>query len=182
MKKILAIGVLICLFVGAANEVDAQMAKMPYKGSVGVRGGFYNGATAKFFYKGMNAFELILAPKYGGGHIAGIFHKQKEFRRVLDLFWYYGFGFQGGYYEALKYYRATSPYHVANRKTFAFGINASIGIEYVFRSAPFNLFVEARPLMNFAHTDRYIEDVNGKNIMRWNKAWYDAAIGIRYAF
>ncbi|MDO9341554.1 MAG: hypothetical protein Q7T72_13650 [Bacteroidales bacterium] len=158
MKKI----VITCLIVFCLVSVSYAQ---DYKTGIGLRVGPYNGLTVKHFMGEKPAFELILATRWSGFVITGLYEIHNQAFNTERLKWYYGFGghigFWNGDYTHNYWGKVGTPYTVV-------GIDGILGLEYSFTEVPINIGVDWKPAIN---------------IVGYNNYWYDGgALSIRYIF
>src|ERR1043166_5975934 len=129
MKKLLLIhSILLLLFM---NGAFAQ----GYKTGIGVRGGVPNGITFKQFISETSAIEGIVAWRYKGTGIIGLFEMHRPAFGVENLHWFYGLG---GHVSFRSYYRETSA-------SLFVGIDGILGIEYQIPDIPFTISLDYKP-------------------------------------
>ncbi len=158
MKKfILSIVILISLSL----SVNAQN----YQTGIGIRGGLSNGITIKHFINSFNALEGIVAARWGGVLITGLFEFDNEFYNASGLTWYYGVGGHVGIWDVPRHAdwwvegEVTSP---------VIGADGIIGIEYTFPGFPISISLDWKPALN---------------LIGYTGAWADSgAFSIRYVF
>lgn len=139
MKKII-IGVIIFLSTGVLHAQD-------YQTSIGIRTGLSNGITIKHFVSRYNAFEGILAIRYGGFIASGLYEFNNELKEP-GLNWYYGIGGHLGYFNG---HRNSYPDWWGLNRDDSYtimGTDAIIGIEYTFYEAPISLSLDWKPGFN----------------------------------
>jgi hypothetical protein len=158
MRKIL-IALIFGLF-GLTTQVNAQT----YNTAVGLRGGLFSGVTIKHFISDNAAVEGILANRWGGIAIIGLYEIQMNLP-TEGLSWYYGGGAHLATYKRVKYYSSDATVRDGNVTTV--GIDGIIGLEYNFADFPLNLSLDAKP---------FFELING------NSQFLDIALSARYYF
>ena len=157
MKKILlAISILISVLL-TSNAQD-------YNTGIGFRGGPSNGLTVKHFISGNTALEGLLATRWDGLHITGLYEIHANAFDTPRLNWYYGFGGHIGFWDGTK-----NDYWFDNSDDYTvIGIDGIIGIEYNIEPIPFNISLDWKP---------------GLNIIGHQGFWSDeAALSIRFIF
>jgi hypothetical protein len=136
MRKIVLIFLLTVCILTFTNGQE-------YKTAVGLRGGFSNGLTVKQFIRGKSAFEGILATRYRGIELTGLYEIHNPAFEVEHLNWYFGFGAHLGFYNGNYVYWGHSD------KTYTMlGVDAILGIEYCFTEAPINIGIDWKPAYN----------------------------------
>ncbi|QGY45531.1 hypothetical protein GM418_18195 [Maribellus comscasis] len=157
MRKILlAIAILISVAF-AANAQD-------YSTGIGIRGGPSNGLTIKHFITDNAALEGILASRWEGFNVTGLYEIHAVAFDTPRLNWYYGFGGHIGFWDGSKndyWFDDSDNYTVV-------GIDGILGIEYNIESIPFNISLDWKP---------------GINLIGYQGFWGDeAAISVRFIF
>lgn len=157
MKKLILIGIFI-LFAFSVNAQD-------YYTAVGIRGGMSNGFSVKHFVSSVDAVEGIVAFRWGGFIVTGLYEYVHKFNEP-GLSWYYGFGAHIGYWDGG---RAENPnwwdaQHEGGLTIM--GADGIIGMEYTFENVPINISLDWKPVFN---------------LIGYSGLWGDmAAISIRY--
>ncbi len=138
MKKLSVLFIAFCCF---ATTIVAQ----EYTTALGFRGGFYTGLTVKHFVKEDVAIEGILATRWSGFHVTGLYevHKYAAFD-VPRLNWYYGAGAHIGFYNS----RYAYPEGWGTVHSTGLGIDGIIGIEYNIEEIPINFSLDWKPMIN----------------------------------
>jgi hypothetical protein len=156
MKKI---GITFMLAMCLSFFAQAQ----DYKTGIGVRGGFANGLTIKHFISSNTALEGIVASRWRGLELTGLFEIHKAAFNTERLKWFYGLGAHVGFWNG-RYTHWGNP---QNEYTVV-GIDGILGLEYSFREIPFSLSVDWKPVFNF---------------VGYSGFWGDGgAISLRYIF
>lgn len=158
MKKIVITFLIVFGFVSASKAQD-------YKTGVGLRGGFESGLTVKHFTGEKSAFEFILASRWRGFNITGLYEVHNLAFNEERLKWFIGFGGHVGFWDGNythKYWGEPGvSYTVA-------GIDGILGLEYNFNEVPINLSLDWKPAFN---------------IVGYSGWWADGgALSIRYIF
>lgn len=158
MKKFILASSIFILTVFAANAQS-------YDTGIGLRGGPYNGITAKHFVSSEAAIEGILTTRWSGFNITGLYEIHKIAFDTPGLYWFYGFGGHIGFWDGDR-----NPWfdedHTDNYTVF--GIDGIIGMEYVFAEIPFTIGVDWKPAINLAGHSNFLAD--------------GGAISLRYIF
>jgi len=157
MKKLLLTLTLAVCFVAFANAQD-------YKTGIGLRGGLYNGLTVKHFIGDKSALEGILATRWRGFEITGLYEIHNQLTSNIDrLNWYFGFGGHIGFYNG-----DNTTWGDAGTNYTVIGIDGILGLEYNFAEIPLNISVDWKPAFNLVGYSRF---------------WGDGgALSIRYIF
>lgn len=137
MKKVgLTIFLAVCLFfIGNAQD---------YNTGIGLRGGFSNGLTIKHFISEKAALEGILASRWSGFEITGLYEIHNRAFDTDRLNWYYGFGAHVGFWEGKRV-----PWSETENQYTVVGLDGILGLEYNFREIPINLSIDWKPEYNF---------------------------------
>jgi hypothetical protein len=158
MKKFI-IGAMLLLSVALLQAQD-------YQSSIGVRLGLSNGIIYKHFISKENSIEGILATRYGGFLVTGLYEFNNELKEESGINWYYGIGGHIGYFNGN---RTSYPgWWESNRDNpyTILGADAIIGIEYTFYDTPVSISLDWKP---------------GFNLLGHSGVWGDnAALSIRY--
>lgn len=156
MKKFLIIAILTLSTTYAAYPQN-------YNTGVGLRGGWFNGITAKHFIDRHAALEGIVSMRWSGFSITGLYEIQKPIPSVEGLSWFYGGGAHIGFWDGSK----VDWDHKKDSFT-VIGIDGIIGIEYTFEEIPLNLGIDWKPAFN---------------LIGYSSFWGDGgAFSIRYVF
>ena len=136
MKRIISILILFTTIGFMASGQD-------YKNGIGIRGGLYSGITFKHFLGAKPAFEGLLATRWGGFDLTGLYEIHDRAFDVDGLRWYYGFGAHIGSYNGdhAEWGEPATQY-------FMFGADGIIGIEYTFTEIPVNIGLDWKPVLN----------------------------------
>ncbi|MCB0619949.1 MAG: hypothetical protein KDC43_26035 [Saprospiraceae bacterium] len=138
--KSLKILLIPALFLTLAFQAQAQ----DYNTGIGLRAGSSNGLTVKHFISSDAALEGLLALRWRGIHITGLYEVHRPLGRTAGLNWYFGggghIGFWGGYKE--------HPWFDDDNNYTVIGIDGIIGLEYNFQEVPINLSLDWKPAFN----------------------------------
>ena len=157
MKKII---LTIAIIIASIFSINAQN----YETGIGFRGGLSNGVTIKHFVTSYTALEGIIAARWGGVLITGLYEFNNEFY-TEGLDWYYGIGGHVGIWDTP---RNANWWVVGEVSSPIIGIDAIIGIEYTFPEFPISLSLDWKPAVN---------------LIGYTGAWADSgAFSIRYVF
>lgn len=158
MKKI----IMICLISFCFTTISFSQN---YNTGIGIRGGFSNGLTIKHFVNSNTAFEGIIATRWSGLELTGLYEFQKPFPGAERLNWYIGFGGHVGFWNGNNTH---DDWGDEGMNYTVVGIDGILGIEYNFVAIPINIGIDWKPEMN---------------LMGYTDFWYDGgAISIRYIF
>jgi hypothetical protein len=158
MKKIgLTMLLAFCLF-SFSNAQD-------YNTGIGLRGGFANGITIKHFVSSKAAFEGIIASRWRGLELTGLYEVHGRAFQTERMKWYIGFGAHVGFWNGdytHKYWgESGTSYTVV-------GLDGILGLEYSFVEVPFNIGIDWKPAFN---------------LVGYPGFWADGgALSIRYIF
>ncbi|HVN56759.1 MAG TPA: hypothetical protein VMT63_00540 [Bacteroidales bacterium] len=136
MKKILT----IVAFVMIAAAAKAQ----DYKTSLGIRAGLPYGATIKHFLDKTDALEGILASRWGGLVVTGLYEKESWTGHYPGLNWYWGAGAHVGFWSNSDNPNLTKNYSGGP----VLGADGVLGLEYTFDQIPLNLAADLLPTVN----------------------------------
>jgi hypothetical protein len=134
-----------------------------YNTGIGLRGGFANGLTVKHFIGKKAALEGIIASRWRGLELTGLYEIHNRAFQTDRLNWYVGFGGHIGFWNGnyAKWGTAGTAYTVV-------GIDGILGLEYNFLEVPFNISIDWKPAFN---------------LYGYSGFWADGgAISIRYIF
>jgi hypothetical protein len=158
MKR-LVFALTILIFTGFA--VNAQ----DYNTGIGVRGGLSNGLTVKHFIGDNTAIEGILATRWQGFNVTGLYQIHNRAFDTPRLNWYYGFGGHIGFWND---HRNHPWFRNGSGSYTVIGIDGILGIEYNIEPIPFNISLDWKPAFN---------------ILGYTGFWGDeVAISVRYIF
>jgi hypothetical protein len=136
MKKTFLILALVVTIGFSARAQD-------YQTSLGLRAGVPYGVTIKHFLDKYNALEGILAARYQGFIITGLWESEHWTGHYPGLNWYYGGGAHVGFWS-----NGTNPNINSNYSGAVIGIDGVLGLEYTFDDIPLNLSLDLLPTVN----------------------------------
>jgi hypothetical protein len=154
MKQLLFAAILFVVLTTTANAQD-------YRTSLGFRAGVPYGITLKHFLSETNAFEAILASRWSGFEITGLYENEHWTGEYPGFNWFWGFGAHIGFWNNTPYYNAVNGGAVI-------GVDGILGLEYTFDEIPLNLSIDLLPSINLIGSSSW----NGIN----------GAISFRYVF
>lgn len=158
MKKTLITTLIAFCFVTISIAQD-------YNTGVGLRGGPFTGLTVKHFISEKSALEFLLASRWKGFEITGLYEIHNRAFDVDRLKWYYGFGAHAGFYNGDNTYNRWGE---RGKQYSVLGLDGILGLEYSFDEIPFNVSLDWKPTFN---------------ILGYSGFWGDGgAISIRYIF
>lgn len=134
MKKIVSTLVIALCFVTIINAQD-------YRNGIGLRAGFNQGLTFKHFLSGKSALELLLATRWSGFEVTGLYEIHNTAFDINRLNWYYGAGAHVGFYGSS---------YSGGEGTYV-GIDGILGLEYNFKEAPINISLDWKPAFDFGY-------------------------------
>jgi len=137
MKKIL---LTILLAAGLFLFGNAQ----DYNTGIGLRGGFANGLTIKHFVSNKSAIEGIIASRWRGLELTGLYEYHNRAFQTDRLNWYIGFGGHVGFWNGDNAHWGT-----AGTAYTVVGLDGILGLEYSFVEVPFNIGIDWKPAFNF---------------------------------
>jgi hypothetical protein len=132
MKKLALTGILGLLLLISAQAQE-------YSTGIGIRGGFSNGLTVKHFLSETKAVEGILATRWNGFYITGLYEIQNIAFDTPGLYWFYGVG---GHLGSIN--GNNSRFNDGVNHTLL-GIDAILGLEYCFNELPISLSLDWKP-------------------------------------
>lgn len=154
------------LFVLFFILISCNLFSQDYKAAVGLRAGYNNGVTGKYFIQRDVAIEGLIALRWSGVNITGLYEKHKfSAFKERRLNWFYGFGAHIGFWGT----SSTNPwFNDDDGSHVVIGVDGIVGLEYNIKEIPFNISIDWKPAVN----------IIGKSNM-----WFDnAAISFRYYF
>lgn len=158
MKKI----VMFCLIMFC---LGSMVIAQDYSTGVGLRGGFESGLTVKHFTREKSAFEFILASRWRGFEITGLYEIHNQAFNTERLKWFIGFGGHVGFWNGDYTYKYWGE---QDKKYTVVGIDGILGLEYSFSEAPINIGIDWKPAFN---------------LVGYSGFWADGgALSIRYIF
>lgn len=143
--------------------VSAGLNAQDYVNAIGVRAGLSQGITFKHFLSTKDAAEGILAVRWGGFNITGLYERHTTPFSVDNLYFYYGAGAHIGMWNGNK-----NPWFDEDKTYTVIGIDGIVGLEYNFSEIPFNVSLDWKP---------------GFNLIGYTGFWGDElALSFRYLF
>jgi hypothetical protein len=134
-----------------------------YVNSVGVRAGLSQGLTFKHFMTTNDAVEGLLATRWGGFNLTGLYERHTAPFDVDRLYFFYGAGAHLGVWNG-----DVTPWFDDNTSHVVIGIDGILGLEYVFSEVPFNVALDWKP---------------GFNLIGYTGFWGDElALSLRFMF
>ena len=159
--KILRIIPILTLLLSLNYAASAQH----YDRAVGLRGGLLTGVTYKQFVTDQAAVEGIMAWRWRGFEVTGLYEMHNPAFEVDGLMWYYGAGGHVGFYGN---YSRHPWYDNSYRGGMTVGIDGIIGLEYTFTDLPINISLDWKPELN---------------VLGYFGFWGDeGAVSVRYIF
>lgn len=145
--------------------ISGSLFSQNYNTAIGLRGGLFNGITAKHFIGKETAIEGLVTGRWGGFNITGLYQMYEPAFNAKGLYWYYGGGVHAGFFDENEIdWNGRDD----NDGGFVFGVDGIVGIEYNFQKIPFNISLDWKPTLNF---------------IGWTGLWLDAGgISVRYKF
>lgn len=132
--------ILITLFI---TTISFQARSQDYIHSIGLRGGLSQGITYKYFMNRTDAFEGILAMRWNGFYVTGLWERHTQAFDVDRLYFYYGGGGHIGFWDS-----NTTPWFDNGSSNTVLGVDGIIGLEYVFYEIPLNVGIDWKPAFN----------------------------------
>lgn len=139
MKKIVVIGLFLFCLVSISKGQD-------YNTGIGLRGGFDYGLTVKHFISDKSALEFLLASRWRGFEVTGLYEVHNHVGDVDRFKWFYGFGAHIGFWNG-DYTHDYWGYPGTNYTVV--GLDGILGLEYSFKEVPINLSLDWKPALNF---------------------------------
>ena len=139
MKKIVVIGFFLFCLVSISKGQD-------YNTGIGLRGGFDYGLTVKHFISDKSALEFLLASRWRGFEVTGLYEVHNQIGDVDRFKWFYGFGAHIGFWNG-DYTHDYWGYPGTNYTVV--GLDGILGLEYSFKEVPINLSLDWKPALNF---------------------------------
>lgn len=155
MKGALATIFLLLIFSTVSLAQD-------YKTGIGIRGGSQSGITVKHFFSEKSAIEGLVATRYGGFYLTGLYEVVGPYFGVEGFNWYMGAGAHVGFLDG-----DNSRFEDNKNHTVA-GLDGIIGFEYKFAGAPICLGLDWKPQYDFIGDSYFIPD--------------DFALSLRFTF
>ncbi|MCA6364611.1 MAG: hypothetical protein IM638_16375 [Bacteroidetes bacterium] len=112
-----------------------------------MRGGFYNGLSAKHYLNNKLALEGLLTTRWYGFMATGFIEGSRQLK-VERLRAYAGLGAHVSSWNSAYYYSYNSPYY-NNGRFLTFGADAILGVEYTTEVLPLNFALDLHPLADF---------------------------------
>ena len=158
MKRLIISCLIILGLVTISNAQD-------YNTGIGLRGGWESGLTVKHFIGSKSALEGILATRWRGFEITGLYEIHNVAFNAERLKWYFGFGAHIGFWDG----DYTSKYWGDPGTNYTVvGLDGILGLEYSFSEVPINISLDWKPAFN---------------IVGYQGWWADGgALSIRYIF
>ncbi|MGC9342403.1 MAG: hypothetical protein ACP5E3_06870 [Bacteroidales bacterium] len=155
-KRIFIIAIFLISIAGQAKAQD-------YINAVGLRGGLAQGITFKHFLSNQDAAEGILAVRWGGFYVTGLYERHMPAFDTDGLYFFYGGGAHIGFWDSANniWFDEAGSYTV-------FGVDGILGLEYVFYQIPFNISLDWKPAFNLIGVTNF-----------WGS---DLAISLRFMF
>jgi hypothetical protein len=134
----------LVIFFALCLLLTVSVYSQDYKAGIGFRGGLSNGLTIKYFVASDQALEALVAARWGGFHLTGMYEFHHDFFDVSGLYLYYGFGGHYGFWKNDSKYPGGS----GDQNHNVIGVNGIAGIEYNFSQIPFNISLDYKPAFN----------------------------------
>lgn len=146
MKKLFIALSLAVFITGSAAAQD-------YNTGIGFRGGLVNGLTVKHFMSQKGAVEVLVATRYKGFEITGLYEIHNPFVNADRLKWYYGAGAHLGFYNG-----ENTDWDDDEGNYASLGLDLILGLEYSFEAVPVNLSLDWKPEFNLFGYSKFIGD------------------------
>lgn len=162
---------LLGLFAALFLLSQPLQAQETYKHGLGLRAGSSSGISYKTFFRSDLAFEGILSTRYygdngwgrdyQGGMITGLIEYHIPISSIPELSVYLGGGAHLAFWRGYR----NHPHYRDDRTYAVLGVDAIVGLEYVFKDFPIALALDYKPSFHFG----------------WNHFWGDeGALSIRF--
>ncbi|MDQ1296708.1 MAG: hypothetical protein QG611_687 [Bacteroidota bacterium] len=139
MKKIVMTLLIVFGLVSVSNAQD-------YKTAIGARLGFDQGLTIKHFISQKSALEFLLATRWRGFEITGLYEVHNQAFNAERLKWYFGFGGHVGFWDG----DYTIGWGEPDKNYTVIGIDGILGLEYSFTEVPINIGLDWKPAYNLS--------------------------------
>jgi hypothetical protein len=139
MKKLVVIGLFLFCLVSISKGQD-------YNTGIGLRGGFDYGLSVKHFISEKSALEFLLASRWRGFEVTGLYEVHNQVGDVDRFKWFFGFGAHVGFWNG-DYTHDYWGYPGTNYTVV--GLDGILGLEYSFKEVPINLSLDWKPALNF---------------------------------
>ncbi len=155
----------ITLIIILALSISFWGKAQDYNTGIGLRGGFANGLTIKHFVSSRAALEGIIASRWKGIELTGLYEVHGRAFSTDRMKWYIGFGGHVGFWNGDN----TNKYWGEPGTSYTvIGLDGILGLEYNFIEVPINIGIDWKPTFNF---------------YGYSGFWGDGgAISIRYIF
>jgi hypothetical protein len=156
MKKIVLTFLIAFSFVAINYAQD-------YSTGIGLRAGFESGLTLKHFISQKSALEGIVATRWRGVELTGLYEIHNQAFKTERLNWYFGFGGHVGFWNG-NYAGWGTP----GTAYTVVGLDGILGLEYNLKEIPVNIGIDWKPAFN---------------VLGYSGFWVDGgAVSIRYIF
>lgn len=152
----------ICGLFCLVNVARAQLVE--YKVGLGIKVGSPCAVTVKYMVNNRHALEFLGTGWLYAGGAAVLYEYHAYFNNAPSLRWYFGGGGHCAYAAPGRYNPYSDRHFESNNYA---GLDAVIGLEYVFAKIPFSISLDVLPAMNIE-----------KNV----SFWWNAGISFRYVF
>ena len=142
-----------------------------FERALGIRGGTTSGFEYRIYTDDANSFKILLGTN-DGLRIHGFkeFHRYDLFNFTDQLIFFYGAGIHGGYENWNVYYIKDNISWNEKQTAFVMGVDALVGIEYIFYEVPLSVGLEAKPFL----------DIFGQHMFHFEP--FDIAFTVKYLF
>lgn len=144
---------LVFIFILITTVCSAQRGRrgmLEY--AAGGRAGTGTGLTGQYFYTDAHVFEAIVYARWQGFSTTLLYEHHMQMFDVSGLKWYLGAGAHASLYP-VGTNRPDIEKDIAGH-VFLPGVDAIVGIEYFFLSAPIMISVDLKPEYNFGIVNR----------------------------
>jgi len=154
MKKLLQIFIVLVINITAIKAQTTNEGYYNgsdyYKNSVGLRLGSETGISMRKFLQPTGAFEGIISTGYRGVIFTALYERYKP-AFTSEFRWYYGAGAHIAFFDN-AFYPYTSDnynyYYYTNMSYVSIGLDAILGLEYMFPTVPISLSIDFKPYVD----------------------------------
>ncbi|MBD3316736.1 MAG: hypothetical protein GF344_13185 [Chitinivibrionales bacterium] len=150
-------GMLMWMLVVFGGHLHAQT---DYAVGAGFRVGPSNGITLKASAGGVGAFEAVIHSRFSGLYLCGLYEIHQAAFRAENINFYYGIGGHVGAWDGVKRYRSPA----ADDAAVSVGIDGIVGLEATFRTIPFAVSLDWKPLVHVYQTTEFWVDEIGFSV------------------
>jgi hypothetical protein len=158
MKRIIMTCIVVFCIILISKAQD-------YNTGIGIRGGFESGLTVKYFTAEKTALEFLLASRWRGFEVTGLYEVHNRAFDTDRLKWYFGLGAHVGFWNGDYTY---DQWGERGTRYTVIGVDGILGLEYCFPDVPINIGLDWKPAVN---------------LVGYQGLWVDGgALSLRYTF